>query len=106
MTPDPAAAEPRARPIPRVNIQVFCEDQDTAAVIQKASEDRRLAKAHVTVQMGGVEAAVAFYRNASTPNLIVIESLLDRDNMLTDLERLSEAVSYTHLRAHETDSYL
>src|SRR5680860_659835 len=90
MTPDPAAAEPRARPIPRVNIQVFCEDQDTAAVIQKASEDRRLAKAHVTVQMGGVEAAVAFYRNASTPNLIVIESLLDRDNMLTDLERLSE----------------
>lgn len=82
--------ESRARPIPRVNIKAFCEDQDTAAVIQKASEDRRLTKAHVTVQMGGVEAAVAFYRNASTPNLIVIESVLHRDNMLTDLERLAE----------------
>jgi len=81
---------PRARPIPRVNIQAFCEDQETASVIQKASEDRRLAKAHVTVQMGGVEAAVAYYRNASTPNLIVIESLLDRTEMLSDLERLSE----------------
>jgi len=85
-----AAAEPRARPIPRVNIQAFCEDQDTASVIQKASEDRRLSKAHVSVQMGGVEAAVAYYRNASTPNLIVIESLLDRDGMLADLERLAE----------------
>jgi pilus assembly protein CpaE len=82
--------EPRARPIPRVNIQAFCEDQDTAAVIQKASEDRRLAKTHVTVQMGGVEAAVAFYRNASTPNLIIIESLLDRKELLVDLERLAE----------------
>nr|WP_245409466.1 hypothetical protein [Methyloceanibacter sp. wino2] len=88
-TPD-APEEPRARPIPRVNIQAFCEDQDTASVIQKASEDRRLSKAHVTVQMGGVEAAVAFYRDASTPNLIVIESLLDRTEMLADLERLAE----------------
>jgi len=80
----------RARPIPRVNIQAFCEDQDTAAVIQKASEDRRLAKAHVTVQMGGVQAAAAFYRNASTPNLIMIESLLDREDLLSDLDRLAE----------------
>jgi pilus assembly protein CpaE len=86
----PAATEPRARPIPRVNIQAFCEDQETAAVIQKASEDRRLAKAHVTVQMGGVDAAVAFYRAASTPNLIIIESLLDRTALLGDLDRLSE----------------
>jgi pilus assembly protein CpaE len=81
---------PRARPIPRVNIQAFCEDQDTAAVIQKASEDRRLAKAHVTMQMGGVQAAVAFYKNAYTPNLIIIESMLDRQAMLIDLDRLSE----------------
>ena len=83
-------AVPRARPIPRVNIQAFCEDQATAAIIQHASEDRRLAKAHVSVQMGGVEAAVAFYRNASTPNLIIVESLLDRAQMIGDLDRLAE----------------
>ena len=88
--PEAAVEEPRARPIPRVNIQAFCEDQDTASVIQKASEDRRLAKAHVSVQMGGVEAAVAFYRNASTPNLIMIESLLDGTELISDLERLAE----------------
>ena len=87
---EPHSEPSRARPIPRINIQAFCEDQDTAAVIQNASEDRRLAKAHVTVQMGGVQAAVAFYRNASTPNLIIIESLLDRTDMLGDLDRLAE----------------
>ena len=87
---EPPQDAPRARPVPRVNIQAFCEDQDTAAVIEKASQDRRLAKAHVTVQMGGVDAAVAFYKNASTPNLIIIESLLDRTDMLGELDRLAE----------------
>jgi pilus assembly protein CpaE len=86
----PPADSSRARPIPRVNIQAFCEDQDTAAMIEKASQDRRLAKAHVTVQMGGAQAAVAFYKNASTPNLVMIESLLDRTDMLSELDRLAE----------------
>jgi pilus assembly protein CpaE len=86
----PPAGSSRARPIPRVNIQAFCEDQDTAAMIEKASQDRRLAKAHVTVQMGGAQAAVAFYKNASTPNLVIIESLLDRTDMLGELDRLAE----------------
>ena len=61
---EPLREAPRARPIPRVNIQAFCDDQDTASVIQKASEDRRLAKARVTVRMGGAQAALAFYENA------------------------------------------
>lgn len=89
--PPEAPTDPsRARPIPRVNIQAFCEDQDTAAMIEKASQDRRLSKAHVTVQMGGAQAAVAFYKNASTPNLVIIESLLDRTDMLGELDRLAE----------------
>ena len=85
-----SAEAPRARPVPRVNIQAFCEDQETAAVIEKASQDRRLAKAHVAVQMGGAQAAAAFYRNTSTPNLIIIESLLGRTEMLGELDRLAE----------------
>ena len=80
----------RARSIPRINIHAFCEDQDTATVVEKASQDWRLANAHVTVQMGGVHAAVAFYKNASTPNLIIIESLFDRTHMLGELDRLAE----------------
>jgi len=88
--PEPHVEPSRARPIPRVNIQAFCEDQATAVAIQRAAEDRRLNKAHVTVQMGGLQAANAFYRNASTPNLIIIESLRAREEMVGDLDRLSE----------------
>jgi pilus assembly protein CpaE len=87
---EPPVEQPRTRPVPRVNIQTFCEDQNTAVMIERASHDRRLAKAHITVRLGGVQAAVAFYKNASTPNLIVIESLLDRTDMLSELDRLAE----------------
>jgi pilus assembly protein CpaE len=80
----------RARSIPRVNIQAFCEDQETASIIQKASADRRLAKAHVTVQMSGMDAAIAFFRSASTPNLIIIESMLNGRELLAQLDRLAE----------------
>ena len=86
----PRSRTPRAGSIPRINIQAFCEDQDTAAVIEKASKDRRLAKAHITVHMGGAHAAIAFYKNTSTPNLVIIESLLDRTELLGELDRLAE----------------
>jgi pilus assembly protein CpaE len=80
----------RARPIPRISIQAFCEEQHTASVIQMAAEDRRLSKAHVSVHMGGAEAAVAHYQESPTPNLIVIESSLDRAAMINELDALSE----------------
>jgi len=83
-------AQANARPIPRINIQAFCEDPNTAQVLQSVSQDRRLSKAHVTVQMGGVDAASAFYKNAPTPNLIIIESLHKRDQIIADLGRLAE----------------
>jgi pilus assembly protein CpaE len=80
----------RARPIPRISIQAFCEESHTANVIQAAAEDRRLSKAHVSVHMGGAAAAVAHYQESPTPNLIVIESSLDRDEMLGEIDALAE----------------
>ncbi len=83
---DPLAA----RPVPRISIQGFCEDPNTADAIQYAAEDRRLSKAHVSVHMGGAAAAVSHYQESPTPNLIVIESSLDRDAMLYELDQLAE----------------
>jgi pilus assembly protein CpaE len=80
----------RARPIPRISIQAFCEEQHTASVIQAAAEDRRLSKTHVSVHMGGAEAAVAHYQESPTPNLIVIESSLDRGALIGELDGLAE----------------
>jgi len=77
-------------PIPRISIQAFCETSGVAETIDDASIDRRMAKAHVKVHMGGLEAAVAAFRNAPTPNLIVIEDNHGREEMLAGLDRLAE----------------
>lgn len=80
----------RARPIPRISIQAFCENAAMAEITQIAAEDRRLAKAHVSVHMGGIAAAVAHFHQNPTPNLIVVESSLPRDHVLMELDRLAE----------------
>src|SRR5690242_16591836 len=84
-TPDEVPAHAKARPIPRISIQAFCEDAATAEVLQTATADRRLAKSHVSVHMGGAAAAVAHYHESPTPNLIVVETSLPRGQMMAEL---------------------
>lgn len=76
-------------PVPRITIQAFCETPDVASTLDEASRDRRLERAHFTVQMGGVDAAIAFYDSAPTPNLIIIESVLEGQAVNEDLARLA-----------------
>jgi pilus assembly protein CpaE len=77
-------------PAPRVSVQAFCTGAETAASVQAAAEDRRMAKAHLRVQMGGAVAAVEAYRNSPTPNVIMIESDGRSEDVLTGLDQLSE----------------
>jgi pilus assembly protein CpaE len=87
---EPAASDDHITPIPRISIQAFCETADTAAVVQNASEDRRMAKAHLKVQMGGIVAAAEAYRSAPTPNVIIIESESRGEDLLAGLDQLAE----------------
>lgn len=80
----------RARPIPRISIQAFCDTNETAEAFQVAADDRRLAKAHVSVHMGGAQAAVGHYQESPTPNLIIIESMLPRHDIVGELDKLAE----------------
>src|ERR1700683_1711819 len=88
------AAEPAMQehiaPAPRVSVQAFCETVETAAAGQAAGEDRRLAKAHLKIQMGGIAAAIEAYRVSPTPNVIVIESDGRGDDVLAGLDTLAE----------------
>src|SRR5205809_6680655 len=81
-------ADDHIAPAPRISVQAFCETVETAAAVQSAGEDRRLAKAHLKIQMGGIVAAVEAYKNAPTPNVIVLETE-GRNDILTGLEELS-----------------
>jgi pilus assembly protein CpaE len=91
---EPAAAsapgEPHIAPVPRVSMQAFCETQELANSVQAASSDRRMAKAHVKVQMGGLAGAVEAYRGAATPNVIMVEHNGGGIELIEGLDRLAE----------------
>jgi pilus assembly protein CpaE len=81
-------AEDHIAPAPRVSVQAFCETVETAAAVQAAGEDRRLGKAHLKIQMGGMAAAVEAYRAAPTPNVIMVEADA-RSDILSGLDQLA-----------------
>jgi pilus assembly protein CpaE len=88
------AAEPahheHIAPAPRVSVQAFCETVETAAAVQGAGDDRRLAKAHLKIQMGGISAAIEAYKASPTPNVIVIETENRGNEILVGLDSLAE----------------
>src|SRR5271168_1376575 len=89
----PATAEAHDEhiaPAPRVAVQAFCENVDTAAAIQSAGEDRRMAKAHLRIQMGGTAAAVEAYQSAPTPNVVILESENRNEDILGGLDQLAQ----------------
>src|SRR3979411_2706797 len=86
----PPTVSDHIAPAPRGSVQAFCEPVETAAAIQAAGEDRRLAKAHLKIQMGGITAAVEAYGNSPTPNVIMIESESRGDDILGGLDSLAE----------------
>ena len=81
-------ADDHIAPAPRVSVQAFCETVETAAAVQAAGEDRRLGKAHLKIQMGGMAAAIEAYRTAPTPNVIVLETE-GRNDILAGLDQLA-----------------
>jgi pilus assembly protein CpaE len=84
------AAMQALRPVPRISIQAFCETEGVANPVERAGEDRRMAKAHLKVHMGGVPTAIEFYQSAPTPNLIMLESRSEPKQLLEQLAQLAE----------------
>ena len=82
------STEDHIAPAPRVSVQAFCETVETAAAVQSAGEDRRLGKAHLKIQMGGMAAAIEAYRSAPTPNVIILETE-GRNDILLGLDQLA-----------------
>ena len=88
--PPEQGEEERIRAVPRVSIQAFCEQAETATALESIFDDRHLYRAHTKLHMGGLNAALEFYSEAPTPNLIILESLARSNEMLHQLEQLAE----------------
>ena len=76
--------------VPRISIQAFCVSSDTAGAMQQAGEDRRMSKAHLKIQMGGIAAAIEAYRSSATPNVVMIEAEGRGEELLAGLDQLSD----------------
>lgn len=83
-------APDRARPIPRISIQSFCETPAVADTLKAVAADRRLAKAHVSINMGGIPAAITHFQGNPTPNLIIIETAASQAALLAEIDQLAE----------------
>ena len=78
------------RPVPRINIDVFCESTEFSTLMESAAADRRLGKAHVTIMSGGIRKAVDYFRNQNTPNLIILETIKGGEELMQGLNGLAE----------------
>jgi pilus assembly protein CpaE len=76
--------------VPRITIHAFCARPETAALVEAASADRRMARASTTARPGGLAAAVDYYQNQSTPSLVLVESLDSAPQMLALLDGLAQ----------------
>ena len=83
------------RPVPRISIDAFCEFPDTLGTLEHAAADRRLSKAHVNIQSGGVPAAVKFFVDHPTPNLIIVETRGQGEDVIAELEQLATVCDET-----------
>jgi pilus assembly protein CpaE len=76
--------------VPRIEISVFCDSQQTGQVLQVAAADRRMARAQVNLQLGGIQAAYQVYQSQPTPNVLVVETHAGRDQLMAELTQLAE----------------
>src|SRR6202158_4382820 len=82
------SADDYIAPAPRVSVQASSETAEPAAAVRSAGEARRLSKAHLSVQMGGMAAAIEAYHTVPTPNVIILETE-GRSDILAGLDQLA-----------------
>ncbi len=76
--------------IPRITIHAFCARPETAALVEHAAADRRMARASTIVRDGGLEAAVDYYQNQPTPSLVMVETTDGAQRLLHLLDSLAQ----------------
>ena len=76
--------------IPRITVHAFCARPETAALIEHAAADRRMARASTIVRDGGLEAAVEYYQNQPTPSLVMVETIDGAQRLLHMLDSLAQ----------------
>ncbi len=80
------------QPVPRITIHASCDRLEVSDMIASIAADRRMARAEITVESGGVDAAIVRFASQASPNLLILDSQLQGPGMLHALDRLAQVI--------------
>lgn len=80
------------QPVPRITIHACCDRPEISDIFGGIAADRRMARAEITVEPGGIDAAVARFAGQASPNLLVLDTMMQGPAMLHALDRLAEVI--------------
>lgn len=89
---DPTGLRSADQPLPRITIHASCDRPEVARLIRTVSSDRRMAKAELTVELGGIDAAITRFAGMASPNLLLLDTTESAANLLRALDRLAEVI--------------
>jgi pilus assembly protein CpaE len=81
--------KPGSTTIHRISVESFLVADETAKAVETALTDRRLVRARLTLRSGGVAAAVEHYREARTPEVLIVETTDEHEALLACLDALA-----------------
>ncbi len=80
------------QPVPRITIHASCDRHEVADIISGIAVDRRMARAEISVEQGGIEAAISRFAAQASPNLLILDTLMQGQQMLHNLDRLAQVI--------------
>jgi pilus assembly protein CpaE len=80
------------QPVPRITIHAACDRHEIADLVSGITADRRMARAEITVESGGIDAAVTRFSSQASPNLLILDTLMQGPAMLHALDRLAQVI--------------
>jgi pilus assembly protein CpaE len=80
------------QPVPRITIHAACDRPEIADLIAGIAADRRMARAEISVEPGGIDAAVTRFAGQASPNLLILDTLQQGPAMLHSLDRLAQVI--------------
>lgn len=83
---------PTEQPVPRITIHAACDRPEISDIIAGIAADRRMARAEITVEPGGIDAAITRFAGQASPNLLIIDTQQQGASMLHSLDRLAQVI--------------
>jgi pilus assembly protein CpaE len=93
LKPKPRKDELNETPVPPITIYASWDRADIAEQqLGHFAADKHLARAEITIEPGGLEAAIAQCARQS-PDLLIVDTILAADEMLAALDRLARVIA-------------